>query len=115
MFRKTAKMSTESIADARSLRQFLAREAIEKETSIGQSPDMKLGKKSKTLNRAQKNMQKERRGNSQVNHQKKYKKLRKEQKNHKNNKITKIYKKTTWKEKKNAAKMRRRERRAKFR
>ena len=36
-------MSTESIVGTRSLRQFLAREALEKETSIGPSPDQKTG------------------------------------------------------------------------
>ena len=85
-------MSTESIVDARSLRQFLAREAIEKETSIEQSPDKKTGSKIKTQTGAQKKMHKERGGNSQRNYQKNYK-HRKSQKD-KNNKVLKRTKMT---------------------
>ena len=95
-------MSTESIVDARTLRQFLAREATEKETSR-QSPEQKSsGRKSKTLHRAQKNMHKERRGNSQSNDYKNYQ-------NNKNQKYRIKITKTTWKAKQNEAKRRSRE------
>ena len=97
-------MSTESIAETRSLRQFLAREAQEKETSIRQSPVIKTGSKITTPLGAQKKMHKERRGNSQVNVQKKIK-------THKNtkNKII-VIRKTTWRVKEDEADRKRRER-----
>ena len=96
-------MSTESIASSRSLRQFLAREAHEKETSTGQSPVLKAGSKIKTPTGAQKKMQKERRGNSQPNDHKKYKttktiKIK--------SKVDNVTKKTTGRVKRNAAKER---------
>ncbi len=105
-------MSTESIVDSRTLRQFLAREAHEKETSDRQSPVTKAGKKSKTPSGDQKNMQNGRGGNSQRNDQKK----------HKTNKRKNIIKvkikvkmKTTWKSKRKNAEERRRKRERKRR
>ena len=114
-------MSTESIVNARSLRQFLAREAIEKETSIGQSPDQKTGSKIKTPHGAPKNMHKERRGNSQVNNHKNHKSLKETQnKRHSKGEISETspkinnapdgVKKTTWIAERNAAKIRKRRR-----
>ena len=96
-------MSTESIASSRSLRQFLAREAHEKETSTGQSPVSKAGSKIKTPTGAQKKMQNERRGNSQPNDHKNYKttktiKIK--------SKVDNVTKKTTGRVKRNAAKER---------
>ena len=94
-------MSNESIVDARSLRQFLAREAIEKETSIEQSPDKKAGSKIKTPTGDQKKMHKGRRGNSQRNDQKNYKN-RKSQIN-KNKLVLKRTKMTMWRKENCAA------------
>ena len=100
-------MSTESIADSRSLRQFLAREAHEKETSVRQSPVLKAGTKSKPPSGDQKKMQNGRRGNSQRNDQKKHK-IKKTK--YKIKLQIKVEMKTTWKSKRKNAEERKRDR-----
>ena len=105
-----AKMSTESIVSARTLRRSLARENTEKETSIDQSPDFRAGIKIKAPLGVQKKMQKERRGNSQSNDHKNYKNIKIQKKN----KSTPCGgKKTTWIAETSTAKTRKRRKRRK--
>ena len=105
-----AKMSTESIVSARSLRQSLARDKTEKETSIDQSPDLRAGIKMKAPPGVQKKMQKERRGNSQSNDHKNYKNIKIQKKN---NSTPHGGKKTKWNAESNTARSRRRRMRGK--